>query len=69
MVRVLLLRPVFPLLCLSAFSLLCAGGLSFLLGDQLLNLTRNMTTNEKINFMRYPWLVTPEGRFLNRFNR
>jgi hypothetical protein len=68
-IRVLFLRPIFPLLCLSGFSAMCVAGLGFLLVDQLINAARNLTTNEKINMARYPWLVTPEGRFHNRFDR
>lgn len=69
MIRVLLLRPIFPLLVLCGFAAMCVAGLGFLLVDQLINLCRNLTTNEKINMARYPWLVTPEGRFHNRFDR
>lgn len=68
-IRVLLLRPIFPLLVLCGFAAMCVAGLGFLLVDQLINLCRNLTTNEKINMARYPWLVTPEGRFHNRFDR
>ena len=47
----------------------CALSLSFLLGQQVGNLMGNITTNERINSSRYPWLLDDEGkRFVNRYD-
>lgn len=66
---VLFLRPVFPLLLQSTFALLCAVGLSALFLEQNLSIVRNVTTNERINGRRYPWMTNSDGQLCNRFDR
>ena len=65
----LFLRPIFPIFLSATFAILCACLLSFLLQDQITNVVLNLTSNEKINAKRYPWLTTPDGKFFNRFDR
>ena len=45
----------------------CTVGLGFLLAQQLWNMGSNITTNERINGKRYPWLQDDTGeKFCNR---
>ena len=62
-------RESFYTTTLCAFFSVLFLGLITLAWDQLNNLARNMTTNEKINSSRYSYLQDEEGNFSNRFDR
>lgn len=68
--RVLCLRPIFPLLLQCLFAVGTACGLLMLLQEQAMNVCRNITSNERINGARYAWITSAEtGKYYNRFNR
>ena len=68
--RVVVLRPIFPLLLQSIFALGTTCSLLALLQEQVPNVFRNMTSNERLNGRRYAWITDPTtGRFHNRFDR
>jgi len=60
---------IWGLAALTLCSSLCALSLSFLLFQQVGNIAGNITTNERMNSSRYPWLLDDEGkRFVNRYD-
>lgn len=59
---------LFPSVLLSA-SIVLAISLAILTYDQINNILRNQTVNEKVNYTRYPWMVDETGSFNNRFDR
>ncbi|GMH47500.1 hypothetical protein TrVE_jg4874 [Triparma verrucosa] len=67
-VEALVSMRVFGMLSLTLCANACSVGLGFLLGQQISNMLNNITTNERINAKRYPWLQDDEGRFLNRYD-
>ena len=67
-VKTLLGGKVFGLLALTACANVCSVGLGFLLMQQLGNVCSNITTNERMNWRRYPWLQNDSGKFFNRFD-
>ena len=58
----------FGFLMLTLCATACFLALSFLLGQQYSNMCNNITTNERMNASRYPWLQDDNGKFLNRFD-
>jgi len=68
--RVAVLRPISPLLIQSIFALGTTCSLLALLQEQIRNVLRNTTSNERLNGRRYAWITDPTtGRFHNRFDR
>uniref|UniRef100_A0A6V2BP49 Palmitoyltransferase n=1 Tax=Ditylum brightwellii TaxID=49249 RepID=A0A6V2BP49_9STRA len=59
---------LFGLICMSVFSFVCVVGLALLTYHQTKNIMDNMTTNERINWRRYPWLTNEDGEFFNQFD-
>jgi len=67
MVKVLFGNRGFGLFVMTLCANACTVGLGFLLAQQLWNMGSNITTNERINGKRYPWLQDDTGeKFCNR---
>jgi hypothetical protein len=68
-VQALASQRIWGMLVLTLVASLCALSLSILLFQQVGNIFSNITTNERINAKRYPWLLDDElKRFVNRFD-
>ncbi len=68
-ISTLVSRNFFGVLCLTLCANICTCGLGFLLAQQTSNMMNNITTNERINAKRYPWLQDDSGtKFVNRFD-
>ncbi|GMH53588.1 hypothetical protein TL16_g01484 [Triparma laevis f. inornata] len=67
-VEALVSMRVFGMLSLTLCANACTLGLGFLLAQQSSNMLNNISTNERINAKRYPWLQDDQGRFLNRYD-
>jgi len=65
----LLGRRLFFVLVMDCLMMLAAAGLGLLTAEQLTNILRNTTTNERINGAKYSWMVLPDGSPCNRFDR
>ncbi|CAM9363839.1 unnamed protein product [Chrysoparadoxa australica] len=64
----LLSRDYFPLFCLGIIGLLALIIVAVVSFEQLRNAAENITTNERMNKARYPWLqAAVGGRFFNHF--
>jgi len=59
----------FGLFTLTMCASACSLGLGFLLAQQCNNIRRNITTNERMNAKRYPWIMDDENNFFIRFSR
>lgn len=68
-VALLLKRPNFALLLQCLFALSVTIGMSMLCMEQTLNMFLNITTNERINRNRYPWLTSATGKYKNLFDK
>lgn len=54
---------------LTAFLCLASLALGALLAEQAVNIARNITTNERLNGSRYPWMNDSQGQPFNHFDR
>mmetsp|Transcript_34523 Transcript_34523/g.32890 ORF Transcript_34523/g.32890 Transcript_34523/m.32890 type:complete len:730 (+) Transcript_34523:362-2551(+) len=62
-------REYFFSLALCAFLSVVSLGLSALLIEQCINISKNITTNERLNRSRYPWMNDSLGKPFNHFDK
>ena len=67
-VSTLFSKRIFGAVMLNLCATGCTFGIGFLTAQNVSNIQNNITTNERINQNRYPWLQDDEGKFLNRFD-
>ena len=66
--RILTLRPFFPIFLHTLFMTVMAVLLFSMFCDVVISAAKNITTNEKINKNKYTWLLAEDNTFLNHFN-
>jgi len=62
-------REYFFVVVMCGLAIVSLVGIGALFVDQLVNISANITVNEKINRSRYPWMLDDHGLPCNRFNR
>jgi hypothetical protein len=62
-------RKLFYLLSFCIFLMMVSVGLVALFLEQTINITKNQTTNERMNAGRYAWMTDKAGKPCNRFDR
>lgn len=67
--EILFARRLFYLVAFSIFLMVVTVGLVALFLEQTINITRNQTTNERLNAVRYSWMTDKAGKPCNKFDR
>ena len=68
-VSILLDEKYFFATALTGFLCIATLALAALLMEQTVNIARNITTNERLNRSRYPWMNDAQGKPFNHFDR